>query len=190
MPRSEKRTLYVASEFPNKKLSLSGGALAHRMRARIHTVRDVCGCTARCVDQHFSKTKRLRNVGSFCCSRSCVWGVTARSILYAIRNGDVRCRPPLDTGAPARTRVHTSLSQATSFRTNGCPSPPLDGLGPPGRHRLRCHPIAYASTRRRARDQASACRISSFFAPADSQGLPDQNPPALPSRSATRSLTK
>jgi len=68
MPRSEKRTLYVASEFPNKKLSLSGGALAHRMRARIHTVRDVCGCTARCVDQHFSKTKRLRNVGSFCCA--------------------------------------------------------------------------------------------------------------------------
>lgn len=97
---------------------------------------------------------------------------------------------PLDTGAPARTRIHTSLSQATSFRTNGCPSPPLDGLGPPGRHRLRCHPIADASTRRRARDQASACRISSFFAPADSQGLPDQNPPALPSRSATRSLTK
>ena len=101
----------------------------------------------------------------FFSSRSCVWGVTARSILYAIRNGDVRCRPPLDTGAPARTRVHTSLSQATSFRTNGCPSPPLDGLGPPGRHRLRCHPIAYASTRRRARDQASACRISSFSRP-------------------------
>jgi hypothetical protein len=31
-------------------------------------------------------------------SRSCVWGVTARSILYAIRNGARRCRTPLDTG--------------------------------------------------------------------------------------------
>jgi hypothetical protein len=98
-------------------------------------------------------------------SRSCVWGVTARSILYAIRNGARRCRTPLDTGAPTKARSHIPLS--SHFVSNEWLSLSATGRTRPSRPAsTRCPPIADASsTRRRVRDQASACRRSSFFPP-------------------------
>jgi len=99
------------------------------------------------------------------CSRSCVWGVTARSILYAIRNGARRCRTPLDTGAPTKARSHIPLS--SHFVSNEWLSLSATGRTRPSRPAsTRCPPIADASsTRRRVRDQASACRRSSFSLP-------------------------
>jgi len=98
-------------------------------------------------------------------SRSCVWGVTARSILYAIRNGARRCRTPLDTGAPTKARSHIPLS--SHFVSNEWLSLSATGRTRPSRPAsTRCPPIADASsTRRRVRDQVSACRRSSFSHP-------------------------
>ena len=93
-------------------------------------------------------------------SRSCVWGVTARSILYAIRNGAIRCRPPLDTGAPIKARSHIPLS--SHFVSNEWLSFSVTRPTRPSRPASsRCPPIADASIHRRDCSQASAC--CSFF---------------------------
>ena len=76
------------------------------------------------------------------------------------------------------------------LRPPSTPRPPRRVSQAFSRHRLRCLAIADASTRRRARDQASACRRSSFSAPADSQGLQVQSLSALPGRSAASSFTE
>ena len=91
---------------------------------------------------------------------------TARSILYAIRNGARRCRTPLDTGECAHQGAPTHPF-LTHFVSNEWLSLSATGRTRPSRPAsTRCPPIADASsTRRCARDQASACRRSSFSPP-------------------------
>jgi hypothetical protein len=98
-------------------------------------------------------------------SRSCVWGVTARSILYAIRNGAIRCRPPLDTGAPTKARSHIPLS--SHFVSNEWLSLSVTRRTRPSRPASsRCPPIADVSTHRRDCSQASAwCSFFSIRSP-------------------------
>ena len=121
-------------------------------------------------------------------SRSCVWGVTARSLLYVIRDG-ANMTTVVRTRAPTRALSNFSLTRP--FFRMACPSFPVDRRGLPSSGVAPATPPPSPAVSRPPRPHPGLC-LRYLFLLLRARGFPrfslNRGPPSCSSSRALRSL--